>query len=146
MQEYGQWFRNRPDVVVLSPHKEKPLIYLHCEVKPSGARRHKIAWDLLRLVRYARCSLSRGLHAACLLQVVGRHTRYMRVTSEDGMFVLREIGTIQLPMVRDDLDALAAKCGVLFQLGVRFVLSDPSPPAHVAHVDPSNAHSNPSLL
>ncbi|KAF9350038.1 hypothetical protein BGX34_001447 [Mortierella sp. NVP85] len=90
------------------------MAFLHCEVKSSGSSKERVTWDLLRLARFYRTSIVYGQRSP-LLQIIGRKATYMRNEFEDGLFILRKIGTFKLPFVRAHMGKLAKKCGVLIQ-------------------------------
>jgi len=134
LQQKSQWFPDNPDVTIVSGIKGVP--FLHCEVKPTRSSRVRVAWDVVRLVRFGRCALACGHEIAPLLQVVGRKATYMRLKDNEGLLVLGKVGTFQVPLVLDHLPDLAKTCMVLYEAKVSFrilqtLLPDDSSDAHL---------------
>ncbi|KAK3808704.1 MAG: hypothetical protein J3Q66DRAFT_444609 [Benniella sp.] len=111
------WFPDRPDILVMKKFKntKRSIPVLHGEVKTLSASNNAIAWDLLRLARFGRTSLAWGHSMACLIQVVHKIGTNRRIQEEDGLFVLRRVGTFELAFGLDDLPKSVGNPGVLLK-------------------------------
>ncbi|KAG0205288.1 hypothetical protein BGX31_003006, partial [Mortierella sp. GBA43] len=118
IQSALDWYRDMPDITVnrrgTKKHEKYPLLY--CEVKRTGAGRNKVLWDLVRLARFGRSAMIRGFPSALLVQVVAQDFTYMRMTREDGVFMLKKVGIVPIPFKFDDLTTFAERTGVLMKL------------------------------
>lgn len=124
-QKSLNWRPEKPEIVACQDRKDYPV--LHCEVKRGKKDMAKVHWDLQRLARFGRATIIRGFPYACLIQVVRDEFKYMRMTYENGLFILRTVGTINIPFKLDDIDSFVARAGVLRQIRTD-VRNQPNPP------------------